>query len=175
MKPEADSETPLHEDPAVDRALAGLGRFSPRQGFEDRVVGLVRVPLPRWLRGLRTHFEGLTSGVTGWTVLATFSLATAAAWGTGATLTARYWGLISGATGVEIRNVLAAVRAFVTDVTFPAVRTGWARVMTWTAGLGIDPQAALLGYAVVVLVCLVALRWLTAEPARTRGMGNATR
>ena len=65
MRSESELPANLDEDPEVERALTGLGRFSPRQGFEDRVVGFVRVPLPRWLRGFRDYVRSLTSGVPG--------------------------------------------------------------------------------------------------------------
>jgi len=113
----------------------------------------VRVPLPRWLRGLRNGIQSVTSGITGWTMLATFSLATA---------------------GVVARNVIAGVREGLSEVVFPAIQTGWAAVTIWLAGLGLSPETVLIGYGVVVLVCLVALRWLTADPARTRGVVDAT-
>ena len=174
MRQDWEQPSDPDEDPAIDRALAGLGRFGPRQGFEDRVVRRVRVPLPRWLRGLRNGIQSVTSGITGWTMLATFSLATAAAWATGAVYTARYWDPISVGAGVVARNVIAGVREGLSEVVFPAIQTGWAAVTIWLAGLGLSPETVLIGYGVVVLVCLVALRWLTADPARTRGVVDAT-
>jgi hypothetical protein len=174
MRSESELPTNLHEDPEVERALTGLGRFSPRQGFEDRVVGFVRVPLPRWLRGLRGYVRSLTSGVTGWALLATFSVATAAAWVTGAAAAVRYWNPISVGAGIVARSAVAGFREALSEYVFPAIRMGWGEVTMWLAGLGLEPGSVLIGYGVVVLICLVALRWLTAAPARTRGVVDAT-
>jgi hypothetical protein len=162
------------EDPAIDRALTGLGRFSPRQGFEDRVVSRVRVPLPQWLRGLRDAIRSVTSGVTGWTMLVTFSIATVASWVTGAVYAARYWDPIWVGVGAAAHGAVAGAREVLSSVVFPAIQTGWAEVTIWLAGIGLDPKTVLIGYGVVVLICLVALRWLTADPARTRGVVDAT-
>lgn len=162
------------EDPAIDRALTGLGRFSPRQGFEDRVVSRVRVPLPHWLRGLRDAIRSVTSGITGWTMLATFAVATVAAWATGTVYAARYWGPIWVGAGAVARGAVAGAREVLSSVVFPAIQAGWAEVTIRLAGLGLDPNTVLIGYGVVVLICLVALRWLTADPARTRGVVDAT-
>src|SRR3970282_1896669 len=90
----------LDEDPELDGTLRGLGRFSPRQGFAERVVARVRVPLPPGARRIRDWFRATFSGVTGWTVLAPFSLATAAAWGTAIAAAVRYGdGVVGGVSG----------------------------------------------------------------------------
>jgi hypothetical protein len=161
------------DDPVVDRLLSGAGRFSPQRGFEDRVISRVQVPLPRWLRGLRDRVRGLTSGVTGWTLLATFSIATAAAWTTAAAFGVRFWAEISGAVGPGWRNALGLAREVVREGVVP----GWALVRTevsaWLASLGLNPTMVVVGYGIVILICAVALWRLTAEPARSRGINAA--
>lgn len=161
------------DDPVVDRLLSGAGRFSPQRGFEDRVVGRVRVPLPAWVRRLRDRWVALTSGVSGWTVLATFSLASAAAWGTGVALGVRFWGEVSAATGLALRQAGDLARQVVAEGLVPGWQLTKAEVSAWLASLGVDPGAVAVGYGIVILVCAVALRWLTAEPAESRGTINA--
>ena len=161
------------DDPETDRLLAGVGRFSPQRGFEDRVVSRVQVPPPRWLRALRERGRGLTSGVTGWTVLATFSLATAAAWASVAALGARYSSEIGVAWNQGGRQLVRVLRQDVLERLFPilgAVRSG---IGEWLASVGLDVQTAAIGYGAVILICAVALRWLTAEPHKTRGPVDA--
>lgn len=161
------------DDPETDRLLAGLGRFSPQRGFEDRVVGRVQVPLPHWVRALREQGRGLTSGVTGWTVLATFSLATAAAWTSVAVVGARYSTEIGAAWSQGGRQVARLFRQDVLERLFPVLASVRAGVGEWLGSMGLDMQTAALGYGAVILVCAAALRWLTAEPHKTRGPVDA--
>ena len=170
-----DANTPRipDDDPETDRLLAGIGRFSPQRGFEDRVVGQVQVPPPRWLRGLRERVHGLTSGVTGWTVLATFSLATAAAWASVAAIGARYSAEIAVGWNQGGRQLVRVLRQDVVERLFPILGAARAAVEEWLAGVGLDMQTAALGYGAVILVCAVILRWLTAEPHKTRGPVDA--
>lgn len=163
------------DDPDTDRLLAGIGRFSPQRGFEDRVVGRVQVPLPRWLRSVRQYLRGLTSGVTGWTVLATFSLATAAAWTSVAVVSARYWTEISAVWGGGVRQVGRIFRGDVLawlDVR-PVLERAQAVLAGWLGRAGLDMQTAAVGYGLVIIVCAVALWRLTAEPHKTRGPVDA--
>jgi hypothetical protein len=161
------------DDPVVDRLLGSAGRFSPQRGFEDRVVSRVQVPLPHWLRSLRDRVRGVTSGVTGWTVLATFSIATAAAWTTAAAFGVQFWGEITGAARVTLREVLGLTGEVVNEAVVPAWNIARAEVSAWLASLGFDPATVVIGYGIVILVCAVALWRLTAEPARSRGTINA--
>jgi hypothetical protein len=175
--PVQDADYPAipDDDPEADRLLAGLGRFSPQRGFEDRVVGRVRIPLPRWLRSMRQYFRGLTSGVTGWTVLGTFSLATAAAWTSVAVIGAQYSGEI-GAVWNQGQRQLA--RVFRQDVlewleVRPVLDAARSVFEGWLGTVGLDMQTAAVGYGAVVLVCAVAVWRLTAEPRKTRGPVDA--
>jgi hypothetical protein len=174
-KPAQDADYPVvpDDDPETDRLLAGLGRFSPQRGFEDQVVSRVRVPLPRWVRGLRRYLQGLTSGVTGWTVLATFSLATAAAWTSVAVVGARYGAEIGAVWNQGGRQAMRVLRQDVLERVFPVLGTLRSAVGEWLGSVGLDVQTAAVGYGVVILVCAVALWRLTAEPHKTRGPVDA--
>jgi hypothetical protein len=163
------------DDPAVDRLLSNAGRFSPQHGFEDRVVSRVRVPLPPWLRSVRDHVRSLTSGVTGWTLLATFSVATAAAWTTAAVFGVRFWGEITGAAGITLREALGLARELANEALIPGWELARAEVSAWLASLGFDPATVVIGYGIMIVICAVALWRLTAEPARSRGTINAAR
>jgi hypothetical protein len=170
-----DPRAPLvpDDDPVVERMLSGAGRFSPQRGFEERVVSRVRVPLPLWLRGVRDRWRGLTSGVSGWTILATFSLASAAAWGVGAAVGLQAWGEVAGVTDVVSREVGRGLRIALAEGVVPAWRLASAEVSAWLQSFGFDPRAVVIGYGVVVLASAVAVRRLTAEPANSRGTENA--
>jgi len=162
------------DDPETDRLLAGVGRFSPQRGFEDRVVGRVRVPPPHWVRSLRDQVRGLTSGVTGWTVLATFSLATAAAWASVAVVGARYTTEIGAVWSQGGRQLVRVLRQDVLERLFPVLASVGTGIGEWLRSVvGLDMQTAAIGYGAVILVCAVALRWLTAEPHKTRGPVDA--
>jgi hypothetical protein len=161
------------DDPETDRLLAGIGRFSPQRGFEDRVVGRVRVPPPQWVRAVRGQVRGLTSGVTGWTVLATFSLATAAAWTSVAIAGARYSAEIGAAWSQGGRQMARLLRQGVLEQLFPILASVRAGVGEWLGSVGLDVQTAAIGYGAIILVCAVGLRWLTAEPHKTRGPVDA--
>jgi len=163
------------EDPELEGKLRDLGRFSPRQGFAERVVARVRVPLPPWARRVRDWFRATFSGVTGWTVLATFSLATAAAWGTAIAAGVRYGDVVVGGVSVssdEFRQV--AQRAAVELVVRPVVEA-LAAAEQWSAGVGLPIRTLAVGYGILALVCGVALWRLTAEPARAKGTINVVR
>jgi len=172
VDPPNDATAP-NDDPETDRMLAGLGRFSPQRGFEDRVVGRVQVPLPRSLRSLRQYVRSLTSGVTGWTVLATFSLATAAAWTSAAVVGARYSAEIGAFWSQGARQVARLLRRDLAQDVFPVLGSIRSAVAGWLGGFGLDIQTAAIGYGVVILVCAVALWRLTAEPHKTRGPVDA--
>jgi hypothetical protein len=174
-KPVDDANYPAvpDDDPETDRLLAGVGRFSPQRGFEDRVVGRVRVPLPRWLRGLRRYLGGLTSGVTGWTVLAAFSLATAAAWTSVAVIGARYGAEIGAVWNQSGRQLARVLRQDLLQDVFPVLGRVRSAVAGWLGSVGLDMQTAAVGYGVVIFVCAVALWRLTAEPHKTRGPVDA--
>lgn len=171
---QAPNEPLFPEDPQLDTALRTLARFSPRQGFEDRVVTRVRVPLPRWLRGLAASARGLVSGVTGWTILATFSAATVAAWGSALAAGLRYQEVVVGGTSISLDQVRAAMEPAL-SVLLSRVAAEWAAVQQTIAGAGLSARALLAGYGILALVCALALRRLMAEPARAKGTGNAVR
>jgi hypothetical protein len=174
-QPAQDSPLPPDpdDDPETDRLLADVGRFSPQRGFEDRVVGQVQVPPPRWVRGLRGYLHRQTSGVTGWTVLATFSLATAAAWTSVAVIGGRYAAEVGVVWNQGGRQVLRVLRQDVLERLFPVLGTIRSGIAGWLGGFGLDMKAAAVGYGVVILVCAVALWRLTAEPHKTRGPVDA--
>jgi hypothetical protein len=52
MKQDVTDLTPAQEDPVVHGYLSSLQTFSPRAGFEDRVMSRVWQPVPAWLRPL---------------------------------------------------------------------------------------------------------------------------
>jgi hypothetical protein len=171
------SQTPVFDDdPQLDSTLRSVARFSPRQGFEDRVVGRVLVPLPRFLRRLRDSWRATVSGVTGWTLLATFSLATAAAWGTAIAAGVRYAPDVRYAvpwTSGEFRQLLAEGlrESYATQVA-----AEWASaIQLQIAGAGLPLRALLAGYGMLVIVSAVALWRLMAEPARAKGTINVVR
>lgn len=163
------------DDPQLDRTLRGIGRFNPRRGFEDRVVSRVRVPLPRWLRRRRDWLRATLSGVTGWTILATFSAATAAAWGSMLAAGLRERDAIVGGVSFSLDwAIRAAGREVLALVTEPAA--AWAvAVRQSIAGAGVSVRALLLGYGIVALVSALALWRLMAEPARAKGAINVVR
>jgi len=160
-------------DPDTDRLLAGLGRFSPQRGFEDRVVGQVRVPLPRLVRSLRDYLRGMTSGVTGWTVLATFSLATAAAWTSAAVVGARYSTEIGAAWSQGSRQLARFLRDDILAPLWPALGSLRVAIDGWLANFGLNMQTAAVGYGAVIIISAVAVWRLTAEPHKTRGPVDA--
>jgi hypothetical protein len=43
---ERDESLDIPPDPALDKHLLALQRFTPRAGFEDRIMARVRVPAP---------------------------------------------------------------------------------------------------------------------------------
>jgi hypothetical protein len=175
MRDEPQAPVPLDEDPVVDRWLTGLGRFSPRQDFEDRTIGRVRVPLPRWARALRDWAHALVSGVTGWTILATFSTATALAWGSMIAAGVRYRGAVREVgLSLSLNQGLDALRSWLTEyVLLPAGR--WlAQAREWLAASGIPVRGLMIVYAIVILVSAIALWRLMAEPAKSKGPIDAT-
>ncbi len=165
-----DANLPVDEgaDPALDRWLDGLGRFSPRQGFADRVVAQVRVPLPRWLRGLRNWGRGLVTGVTGWTLLATASLATAAAWGSMVAVGMRYDTVVREGVSISWTEASAMVRGAATDALLVPAGEVLVAGERWLAATGLPFRGLMIAYAITIVVSAIALWWLMAQPARTR-------
>jgi hypothetical protein len=174
MRNESQAPVPFEEDPAVERWLGGVGRFSPRHDFEDRVISRVRVPLPRWVKALRDRARGLVSGVTGWTILATFSVVTAAAWGSMIAAGMRYRGVVSSGTGWSLREVLDASRQWLADYVLVPAGRELAAAREWLAASGIPVRGLTIAYAVVVLVSAIVLWRLMVEPATSKGTIDAT-
>jgi hypothetical protein len=166
---------PFHEDPELEGALRALDRFSPRRGFAERVVAGVRVPLPAWARRLRDWFRATFSGVTGWTVLATFSLATAAAWGTAIAAGVQYGDVVTSGISVSSGDVWQATQRAAADVLVRPAVESLAAAELWAAGAGVPLGTLAAGYGILALVCAVALWRLMAEPARAKGTINVVR
>lgn len=173
MSNDTRNPTPPGDAPVLDRLLAGLGRLSPRPGFEQRVLALVRIPLPKWAWRIREVFRGLTSGPRGWVILGTLSVATATAWG------------LAASTALHFRHtiepyVTRGSRIVVSDVLEPA----WGDVVAFGAvqrdvvsnfvsttfgGLGVSWQVVAIGYGVLVVVSAVGLRLLMNRHAKHNG------
>jgi hypothetical protein len=175
MRNDSQAPVPLGEDPIVDHWLTGVGRFSPRHDFEDRTISRVRVPIPRWLRALRDRLRGMVSGVTGWSLLATFSLATAAAWGSMMAAAIRYRGAVDDVgASLSLREGIVALRQWLNEqVLLPAARDLAAK-WEWLTASGIPVRGLMIVYAIVVLVSAIALWQLMAEPAKSKGALDAT-
>jgi hypothetical protein len=156
------------DDPGLDLTLRDLGRFSPRQGFVERVVARVQVPLPAWARRIRGWFQSTFSGVTGWTVLVTFSLASAAAWGTAAVAGLRYRNEIESGFSWGSDEVMAAIRTGVAELVIRPAGELLAAVQSWAAGFGLPLRTLGAGYAMLAVVCTVALWRLMSEPKARR-------
>jgi hypothetical protein len=164
--------TPPGDAPALDRLLAGLGRLSPRRGFEQRVLALVRMPLPRWAWRIREVFRGLTSGPRGWVILGTFSLATATAWfGTAAFAfrfrhTAEPYVIRGSRILTEIvEPVWGEMLAF-----GAAQRAAFSNSVTNAfGGLGVSWPALAIGYGVLVVVSAIGLRLFMNRHAKANG------
>jgi hypothetical protein len=113
--------------------------------------------------------------VTGWTVFATFSLATAAAWGTAVVAGVRYGDEVTGRYSLSSGEALeVARRTAVETVVRPAVDV-LAGVERWAAAVGLPVRALALGYVILALVSAVVLWLLMAEPGRARGTINVVR
>lgn len=157
--PEADRQ--------LDHALTGLPRYAPVPGFVERVLGRVRVPLPAWARTVRDWLRSYVTGVRGWVILGSLSVATAASWAVAIGLTVSYWDELT--YGLDVIG-LAAVPGWqeVAALAGTWVNAAAAGLVGWTGALGI-PFGILAGtYAAVTLVSVVALWRLTAEPAGMR-------
>jgi hypothetical protein len=173
MKNEPHLPIPADEDPDLESQLGDLGRFSPRRGFEDRVVTRVRVPFPRWLRGLRDRTRALLSGVRGWTILAAFSTATAAAWGSMIVAGVRHRGAVTAATGLSLSDVTGWIRDRASEFVLVPAMQALGELKAALAAAGISLPGLAIGYGAVVLVSVVALWRLMAEPTRAKGAIDA--
>jgi hypothetical protein len=165
----------MDEDPELDGTLRNLERFSPRQGFAERVVARVRVPLPAWARKLRGWFQATFSGVPGWTILATLSLASAAAWGTALVAGMRYGNEITGGFSLASDEARDTVRRAALDFVVRPALDGLGALESWAAGLGLPLRTLGMGYAVLALISTLALWRLMADPARARRTINVVR
>jgi hypothetical protein len=163
------------EDPELDGALRALGRFSPRQGFAERVVARVRVPLPHWARRIRDWFRGTFTGVTGWTVLTTFSLATAAAWGTAIVAGVRYGDIVVNGVSLSAGEVLQVGQRVAAELLAGPVAESATWAQQWSLAVGLPLGTLAVGYGILAVFCAVALWRLMAEPARAKGTINVVR
>lgn len=168
MHDDLNARVPPEEVLAIDRLVAGLGRFSPRPGFENRVLRGVRIPLPRWARAIRSWLRGITSGITGWIVLGTASLATAAMTAVAIGTAVYFQDYVTHGVSVLGSGVLAP--AWDEVLRFgPTVRSRIAEVASADlGGTGFSWKTVLLVYGAVALGSAVALRFLT-RPAGHKG------
>jgi len=56
----------IEEDPVLDQLLASLEHFAPAPRFEDRVMGNVITPAPRWLQRVQARGHALVQHGRGW-------------------------------------------------------------------------------------------------------------
>lgn len=155
-------------DPRLDRVLTGLPRFAPLPGFAERVLSRVWIPLPPWARTLRAWLLSYVTGVRGWVILGSLSVATAASWATAIGLGLAYREEL--AYGLNLMGPTVAVPGWqdLTTLAAAALEAVGAGFTGWIDGLGV-PVGFLVGtYAAVTLVSAVALWRLTAEPAGAR-------
>jgi len=108
-------QLPADDDPFLDSRLSKLEQFSPRPGFEDRVIAQVRVPTPRWIRQLQAYLRSLAD-------------------------TGRVWWLVGGMATMSFASLTAVVALIATNTT--EVHTAWGEAVTrvllpsWRAFLG---------------------------------------
>ena len=80
--------TPAEEDPIVDRWLASLPEFAPRDGLDDAVMCRVYVPAPFWLQAVQSGTRRLFSRQRAWAWVGCLAASSAVAmvvlaWGEG--------------------------------------------------------------------------------------------
>ena len=173
MNDDTRNPTPPGDAPALDRLLAGLGRLSPRAGFERRVLALVRIPLPKWAWRIREAFRGLTSGPRGWVILGTLSVATATAWGLAASTALHFRSAMDPYVTRGSRIVMSSVLEPVWGEMLAlgaAQRDAFSNSVTNAfGGLGVSWQALAIGYGALLVVSAIGLRLLMNRHAKTNG------
>jgi len=108
-------QLPADEDPFLDSYLSKLEPFSPRAGFEDRIMAQVLAPAPRWIRQLQAYLRTLAH-------------------------TERVWWLVGGMATMSFASLTAIVALIATRTA--DVRTVWDGTLTgvllpsWRAFLG---------------------------------------
>ena len=156
------------DDLELDRSLEALPRFKPLPGFADRILARVFVPLPRWARAVRDRVRRVLSGPRGWVTLGALSVATAATWAVMIGVTMAQWDNVTVAVRIAARSVgLTRWQDAVASVTpyWDTARNGLAGAID---AIPLPFGALVGGYAILTLVCVVALRRLTRTRARMR-------
>jgi hypothetical protein len=149
-------QSPLEEDPELDRLLASLPRYSPAPDFADRVLSRVWQPEPAWVmrvqRAARSVFrkEHAWAWAGGLAATSTFSLVVTV------TLVVNFWVHIETAFSVMSAGAIdwwrLAVGGFVQLL-------AWSRLTAEALGLtGLPPMAAGTVSALVLTGCAVGLQ-----------------
>jgi hypothetical protein len=126
-------QLPADEDPLLDSYLSKLEQFSPRSGFEDRIMAQVRVPAPRWIRQLQAYLRSLAD-------------------------TGRVWWLVGGMATMSFASLTAMVALIATRTV--DVRTVWGGALTgvllssWRALLGLATDIARSTYALFEMLAV---------------------
>jgi hypothetical protein len=105
----------------------------------------------------------------------TFSLASAAAWGTALVAGLRYGNEITGGFSLASDEARDVARRAALDFVVRPVLDGLAAAQSWAAGLGLPLRTLGLGYAALALISTLALWRLMADPARARRTINVVR
>lgn len=121
------------EDPFLDSYLSKLEQFSPRPGFEDRIMAQVRAPAPRWIRQLQAYLRSLAD-------------------------TGRVWWLVGGMATMSFASLTAVVALIATNTA--DVRTVWDGALTrvllpsWRAFLGVATDIARSTYSLFEMLAV---------------------
>ena len=171
-----DAPEPLEDnDPVIDRYLSSLQQFTPRPGFEDRVMAMVEMPAPMPVRYIEKRAPVWLGTRFRWALAAASSVGTVL-WAS----------LLSGVVGVNHTRLPALMASQATDLGLPLWRALLQVVANAGSQLGyfLGLIAASLWQAlaaaipttiVVTLFCAWGLRRLTAQPPHVRARAYASR
>lgn len=163
-----DTMTPYQpeSDPGLDHDLAALERFTPKPGFESRVLDSVRHPLPAWARRTRDTLRWMVTGVRGWVILGCCSAATAATVALAVGAAVRFSDYTSRGGELVLSEVIEPASRGAVAVGTELANELSTSVLGALGTAGIPWQGFAIAYVVLVGVSALALRILTRPPQR---------
>ena len=151
-----NSQSPLEEDPELDRLLASLPRYSPSPDFADRVLSRVWQPEPAWVMRVHRAARSVFRKEHAWAWAGGLAATSAFSFVVTVTLVVNFWVQVETAFSVLAAGAIdwwrLALGGFVQLL-------AWSRLTAEAMGLtGLPPLAAGTVSALVLAVSAVGLQ-----------------
>lgn len=150
MNADVTDLTPDREDPVLHAYLTALPSYSPREGFQDRVMSRVWTPAPAWVRPLVSHVRAFGHPRRAWALAGGLAFTSSVFIAAVVALAVANWMHVETAWRLFFGTVLLGTWSVVVHWTAASV----AAVVRWFQLLDVGGSTLVAGTCAVTLVVL---------------------